>query len=177
MTGGYNYQLENNLLISAELDWSSVLEISEFVSSNANETTGVQYDLNMENVLQLRGRAGFTQGNALGYITAGVAQAQTSFETFAVNTGSNQVDCESSTCASNTEPLLGLTFGAGVDWAFRENWVGRIEFQHMAFENIEAPVRDSDDEPLCNTVDTGQCAVSYSPSSTSIRVGVSYMFE
>ena len=177
VTGGYNYILESNLLISGELDWSSELVIDDFFSSNADDTTGVQYDLRMTGVTQLRGRAGFIQGNALGYMTIGIAQAQTEMETYSVDTGSNETSCDTSNCARTNESLLGVSVGAGMDWAFRENWIGRIEVQHMVFESIQAPVRNSADEPFCGTTDTDQCTISYEPASTSIRLGVTYMFE
>ena len=182
VTGGYNYFLENNLVVSGELDWTSELAIDEFVASNADRTTGVQYDLRMTGVTQLRGRAGFVQGNALGYITAGIAQAQTEFETYAVDpsppgSGPAQESCETSNCARTTEPLLGLTVGAGMDWAFRENWVGRVEVQHMVFESIQVPILDPSEALLCASVSQDQCSISYQPASTSIRFGITYMFE
>ena len=176
ITGGYNYALDGNLLISAELDFSSELAIDNFFSSNESDTTGLQYDLRLENVLQLRARAGFTQGNALGYMTIGVAQATPAFETYAVDTDDGRVSCDTSNCAQTSESLLGLSVGGGIDWAFRENWIGRVEVQHMVFESIQAPVRQTDETPLCASGDTDQCTLSYEPETTSIRFGISYMF-
>lgn len=174
--GGYNYRLDGNLIIGGELDFASELIIDDFFSSNADDTTGLQYDLALENVLQLRARAGFTQGNALSYMAVGVAQAQPNFETYFVDTDNNQTSCETSNCAATTEQLLGVSIGGGIDWAFRENWIGRVEVQHMVFESVQAPVRQSDETPLCASGDTDQCTLSYEPSTTSIRFGISYMF-
>lgn len=176
VTGGYNYILENNLLVGGELEWSSELAIDEFFSSNVADTTGLQYDLRMTGVTQIRGRAGFVQGNALGYLTLGIAQAQTDMETYQVDTSSSETSCGESNCASTTEPLLGVSFGAGIDWAFRENWIARVEFQQMVFESVQAPVLNSDGDLVCS-VESEQCSISYEPKTTSIRFGITYMFE
>ena len=176
VTGGYNYVLENNLVIGGELEWSSELAIDDFFASNSASTTGLQYDLRVSGITQIRGRAGFIQGNALGFLTLGIAQASTQMETYQVDTSSAQTSCDTSNCARTTESLLGVSFGAGVDWAFRENWIGRVEFQQMVFESVQAPVLNSSGSLVCS-VASEQCSLSYEPTSTSIRVGVSYMFE
>ncbi|WP_439156117.1 outer membrane protein, partial [Yoonia sp.] len=174
VTGGYNYILENNLFIGAELDYTSELAINDFFASNPQETTGVQFDLRVEGITALRGRAGFIQNNALGYLTLGVASAATNFETYQVDTGSTSLSCDTSNCAKSTEDMLGIVLGAGVDWAFREDWVARVEFQHYEFESVQAPILDSAQQGFCGGVDTDQCTVGYSPNVTSLRVGVSY---
>lgn len=177
LTGGYNYMLEPGLLISGELDWTSALVIDNFIASNTDETTGVQYDLSLENLIALRGRVGFVRNNAVGYMTAGITQASTKFEVYQVNTGAGQTACDNTTCSSTSEPLLGVAIGGGVDWAFRENWVGRLEVQHMAFESIQVPVQNAAGNPSCGAGETDQCTMSFEPATTSIRVGITYMFE
>lgn len=176
VTVGYNYQLESNFIISAELDYASEIVVDEFFSSNDTETTGQQYDLAVEGVTSLRGRAGFVQGNALSYITVGVAQATTNFESYQIDTARGVVDCDSSVCARTTEDLLGISVGFGMEWAFRENWAARAEVQHYAFESVQAPVTDADGEAPCDTGATDICTVGYSPETTTIRFGVSYYF-
>ncbi|MEJ8562153.1 outer membrane beta-barrel protein [Yoonia sp. GPGPB17] len=174
LMGGYNYRLDGNLLIGAELDYTSELAIDDFFSSNEAETTGLELDWRIEGITTLRGRAGFVQGNALSFISIGVANATINMETFEVDTASTELSCDTSTCAKATEDLLGLTVGAGVDWAFREDWIGRVEIQHYAFENVQTQVLNSDGDPFCG--ETDQCTVGYAPEVTSIRFGVSYMF-
>jgi opacity protein-like surface antigen len=174
VTGGYNYMLGENFIIGAELDYTSELAIDEFFSSNAAETTGVQFDWRLEGITTLRGRAGFVNGNALTYMTVGVANATSKMETYQVDTGNGIVSCDTSNCAETSDDILGLALGAGVDWAFREDWVARVEIQHYAFENVQMPVLNSAKAPLCG--DTDQCSLGHAPDVTSIRMGVSYMF-
>jgi opacity protein-like surface antigen len=176
ITVGYNYALDGNLIVGAELDWTSQVVIDEFFSSNATATTGVQYDLRLDGVTSLRGRAGFTQGNALSYVTIGYANAQTFMETYTVNTGEGNTECGNTNCANTTEALNGISVGAGVDWAFREDWVARVEVQHYAFESVQAPTTNASGDFICSGDDTRQCTVGYNPSLTSIRMGISYMF-
>jgi opacity protein-like surface antigen len=174
VTGGYNYMLGDNFVVGAELDYTSELAIDEFFSSNIAETTGMQLDWRLEGITTLRGRAGFVNGNALTYMTVGVASAAANMQSYSVDTGNAITSCDGSNCAEVTEDILGLAIGAGVDWAFREDWIARVEVQHYAFENLQAPVLDSAGNPYCSTGD--QCSVGYAPDVTSIRMGVSYMF-
>ncbi|WP_322890714.1 MULTISPECIES: outer membrane protein [unclassified Yoonia] len=176
VTGGYNYALQGNLIVGAEIDYTSELRIDEFFSSNSAATTGTQYDLALEGILALKGRAAYVQGNALGFMSVGVASATTSMETYSINTSTAVTACDDSNCARSTEDLLGLTMGVGAEWAFRENWIGRVEFQHYAFESVQAPVRNSADLPFCATGDTDQCTIGYTPSVSSVRFGLSYKF-
>lgn len=176
LTGGYNYALQGNLIVGAEFDFTSELVYDEFFASNLAESTGTQYSLNLDSVLAIKARAAFVQGNALSFLSVGVASAAANMETYSVNTGTGIESCDDSNCARTTEDLLGLTLGAGAEWAFRENWIGRVELQHYAFESVQAPVQNSAELPFCGSGDTDQCTVGYTPSATAIKFGISYMF-
>jgi len=172
--GGYNYALENNLIVGAEFQYTSELAYDEFFTSNEAETTGLEFDWRLEGITSLRARAGFIQGNALPFLSVGVASATANFETYIVDTGGGLTDCDNSTCASLKEDLVGMTIGGGIDWAFRENIVGRVEVQHYMFQSVEEQILDAAGEAACLEID--QCTVGYSPEVTSISIGVSYMF-
>lgn len=176
VTAGYNYALDGNLIVGAELDWVSAVAIDEFYSSVEENTTGVVYDLQVQGITSLRGRAGFVQGNALSYMTIGYANAQVMMESYRVNTTAANITCETSNCATVTTNLNGISVGMGVDWAFRQDWVARVEVQHYAFESVQAPTTSSTGDFSCSGDDTLQCSVGYNPSLTSIRMGVSYYF-
>ena len=96
-----------------------------------------------ESVIAIKGRAGIQSGNALLYVLGGYAMGSGVFETYAVDSGSGLTSCTTSTCASISEDTNGVVIGAGVDWAFRENWIGRFEVQHMTFSDVDAPVLDA----------------------------------
>jgi opacity protein-like surface antigen len=172
--GGYNYMLEDNLLIGAEFQYTSQLAYDDFFTSNEAGTTGLDFDYRLEGITTLRARAGFVQGNALAFITAGIASASANFETVEINTGSANVNCGNSNCAALSEDLLGITLGGGIDWAFRENFIGRIEVQHYIFQSSEAPILNAAGDPSCNTTD--QCTIGYTPKGTTFSIGISYMF-
>jgi opacity protein-like surface antigen len=181
LTGGYNYALEGNLLVGGEFDFTSEMVFDEFFASNVAETTGTQYTLNLDSVIAIKARAAFVQGNALSFLSIGVASAAANMETYSVNTAGTSTappstSCDTSNCARTTEDLLGITLGAGAEWAFREDWIARVELQHYAFESVQAPVQINTGEPFCGTGDTDQCTVGYSPSASSIKFGISYMF-
>lgn len=172
--GGYNYLLENNLVVGAEFQYTSELAYDDFFTSNEAETTGLEFDWRIEGITTLRGRAGFVQGNALPFISLGIANATANMETYEVDTGNAQTNCDNSTCSALKEDLLGMTIGGGIDWAFRENFVGRVEVQHYMFQSVEEQILNSDGNSFCN--DTDQCTVGYTPEITTISIGVSYMF-
>jgi len=172
--GGYNYMLENNLLIGAEFQYTSELAYDDFFTSNEAETTGLEFDWRLEGITTLRARAGFVQGNALPFITVGIASATANMETYEVDTGAAQTNCGNSTCAALKEDVLGMTLGGGIDWAFREDFVGRVEVQHYIFQSVEEQILNAAGDPFCS--DTDQCTVGYTPEVTTISIGVSYMF-
>lgn len=174
IVGGYNYILENNLLIGAEFQYTSQLAYEDFFTSNEAETTGLDFDWRLEGITTLRARAGFVQGNALPFITAGVASASANFETVEINTGDANTECGNSNCSTLSEDLLGMTLGGGIDWAFREDFIGRIEVQRYIFQSGEAPILNADGNPSCN--DTDQCSIGYTPEVTTLSIGISYMF-
>ena len=174
IVGGYNYMLENNLLIGAELQYTSQLAYQDFFTSNEAETTGLDFDWRLEGITTLRARAGFVQGNALPFITAGISSASVNFETAVLNTDDVEITCDNSTCAALSEDVLGMTLGGGIDWAFRKNFIGRIEVQRYIFQSSEAPYLNADGDYACNATD--QCTVRYTPDVTTFSIGITYMF-
>ena len=121
-------------------------------------------------------RAGIQSGNALLYVLGGYAMGSGVFETYAVDSGSGLTSCTTSTCASISEDTNGVVIGAGVDWAFRENWIGRFEVQHMTFSDVDAPVLNASGDPGCSSGTTALCSVFFTPSVTSARLGIMYKF-
>lgn len=173
---GYNRYFSGGLLLGIELDYTSEMVIEEFIASNTSGTTGTQVNNALESVIAIKGRAGIQSGNALLYVLGGYAMGSGVFETYAVDSGSGVTSCSTSTCASISEDTNGVVIGAGVDWAFRENWIGRFEVQHMTFSDVDAPVLDAGGDPACSSGATPLCSVVYTPSATSARLGIMYKF-
>lgn len=174
---GYNYTLSDRLMLGAEFDYSTGVEMDNFFSANAAGTSGQVYDNSFESIMSLRARAGVTSGDSLIYVTGGVAYGDGSFEAYNVNEPL-QTSCNNSICAETSDGFLGVVIGGGVEHAFRENIVGRFEVMHYEFESQQADVEDkaSGGVPACSTGATDSCTFGFSPSVTQVRVGISYNF-
>lgn len=173
---GYNRELRGGLIVGGEFEYSSTLEIDEFISTNEIGSTGTQVLNSIDGLMAIKMRAGAQTDNVLTYVTGGYAFGTGMFETYQVDTGGGLVSCDTSTCARSTEDLMGVTIGAGVEWAFRENWIARFEVQHTAFQDLVAPVLNSEENSACASGDTGLCSVIYSPNVTAAKLGVVYRF-
>eukprot|EP01013_Petalomonas_cantuscygni_P034756 TRINITY_DN62701_c0_g1_i1.p1 TRINITY_DN62701_c0_g1~~TRINITY_DN62701_c0_g1_i1.p1 ORF type:complete len:284 (+),score=69.50 TRINITY_DN62701_c0_g1_i1:96-854(+) len=177
---GYNREMSGGLIIGGEFDYTSEMMIDEFVNSNEAETTGTQVTNSIDGLMTIKARAGTQQGNTLMYVMGGYAFGTGNFETYSVNTSDDgagpEDNCENSTCARSTEDLQGVAIGAGVEWAFRENWIARLEVQHTTFQNVIAPVERGDSEGACASGSSDLCSVFYRPSATAAKIGIVYRF-
>lgn len=173
---GYNWLLKDGFVLGAELDYTSTFTVEEFISSNVARTTGAEITNQLDGVFSIKARAGMQNGNMLSFVTGGIASASSKFETYQVDTGSGQISCETSTCAATSDSVLGVTIGAGVEYAFREDIIGRLEIQHYSFDDVAAPVLDAAGNAACASGATDLCSVVYSPSATSVKLGFVYKF-
>lgn len=176
VSAGYNYLFRDKLILGAEIDYTSRTEIIRFISSNATGSAGTQINTALEGIISARFRAGLQHQNAMAYLTGGYSSATPKFETFQVDTSGGKVSCTTSKCASTNEPLQGISLGAGLEYAFWENVLARFEVQHYLFDELSVPVLDSLGASACGGGETDLCAMNYSPSVTSLRLGVSYKF-
>jgi outer membrane immunogenic protein len=104
----------------------------------------------------IRARAGFVSDQALFYITGGVAFLDATYDltTFGFTRH-----------ASSDNVLVGWTIGAGIEYAFSEDWSAKIEYLYADFGSVDESVT-----PL-QTI-TG----SADPSFQVVRVGLNYHF-
>ncbi|MDQ0392008.1 outer membrane protein [Labrys monachus] len=127
---GYNFQF-NQFVVGAEGDIDySALKGDHFYSYDLGTVTG---SLKLKSDWQgsARLRAGYAIDNLLLYVTGGVAFADAKLSTAG----------ESS---SNTH--VGWTAGGGIEYAFTQNWIGRIEvrysdFEKKSFQTLDGPVK------------------------------------
>ena len=75
----------------------------------------------------IRGRAGLAVDNAMIYLTGGVAFANIKTSLIAVNSDQGSF--------SSSDTRVGWTVGAGVEYMFTPNWIGRVEMLYAAFDN------------------------------------------
>ncbi len=126
---GYNYQFpNNNFVLGVEIDASKM-------SFNKQRDTLAFYPFfdavkaSSQWQASVRGRVGYAFGNVLPFVTAGLAYAQSrqSYIEHYANIGVTDVSQE-------RKILAGASFGAGVEYAFTPNIIGRAEYQHMGFK-------------------------------------------
>ena len=162
---GYNWQFSNAFVVGLEAD----VEATSLSKNNANILAigdGFVVPIGFLNSEKLpwqgsaRARLGYAAGNALFYVTGGLALAQ--IQTRYFNADFNTTDSFSQTRA-------GWTLGGGVEYAFNANWTARIEYRYSQFGTI----RDT----LTNTTfPAGALAVSHPISENAVRVGIAYKF-
>lgn len=110
---GYNYQFTPNFLAGAEGDFL-------FSSAEGDKRLGgLRIKTRDQWLASIRARAGVTFDRFLVYGTGGVAF--TGLETEARGFG------------SETKNKVGWTIGAGVEYAFTDNIIGRVDYQYAAF--------------------------------------------
>lgn len=129
---GYNHQMSNNIVLGVDAD-VAFGEVEGFGpgfaedGSPASPGSGVQQDLNWNGALRLR--AGYAMDRFLPYIAGGLAVGDVDAEIF--DTGVS--------VASFSETYVGWTIGAGVEFAFTENMIGRFEYRYTDFGDEDFP--------------------------------------
>jgi outer membrane immunogenic protein len=117
---GYNYQLQNNVVLGVDADfaWASVDgtddEVIETISGDLNWSGAV------------RARLGYAVDRFLPYIAGGVAFAD--------------YDHRLMEEAEVGDTYVGWTLGVGAEYAFTDNLVGRAEYRYTDFGTEEFPL-------------------------------------
>ena len=109
---GYNYQI-NQFVLGLEGDAGGVLGGNHTVA-----TTGVGFATTSSSYFaDIRGRVGLAADRALFYVAGGVAFG-------------DEKTVYTAPAMSFTSGRTGWTIGGGVDYAFTNNWIGRIEYRY-----------------------------------------------
>ena len=123
---GANFQMNALVLgIEGDFDWSgqSVTNTYNCIGCTLNETIKLPW------IATVRGRVGFALDRVLFYGTGGVAFTDLS-ETL------NGACCGGAATISQSSTNVGWTGGAGIEWAFAQNWSVRAEYLYVRFDNI-----------------------------------------
>lgn len=133
---GYNWQ-SGAFVFGAEADINGVWNDETFPFQGVDVEVGTDY------LASLRGRVGYAIDRTLLFATAGVA-----FTEVSANTTIAGIDLDES------ENFTGWTIGAGAEYAFTNNWIGRAEYRYYDFGN--ETIGDIDDVDIQNhTVSVG----------------------
>lgn len=157
---GYNYQINQFVLgIEGDVDYSDVKGSHPF---NGSAGTG-RLSLRSKWQASARLRAGYAFDNLLIYATGGVAigSAELSATSFKLLNIDNNWYLQR-IHGSSKETHIGWTAGAGVEYAFSENWIGRGEIRYTDFGK--------------KTYDTPLGPVKSGWDQTTATLGVSYKF-
>ncbi len=118
---GYNYQVNRNFVLGLEADGGGVSgnryttgNIGGAFNSYGNVASGSDY------YADIRGRLGYAMDRALLYVAGGVAFGDV------YSSYTNGMGLNSSVNSSRT----GWTIGGGLEYAFTNNWIGRVEYRY-----------------------------------------------
>ncbi|MGL4325588.1 MAG: outer membrane protein [Beijerinckiaceae bacterium] len=148
---GYNYQI-NQIVVGLEgdLEWSDLSGRGISVSLARYHTTNVDWQAS------IRARLGIAIDRALIYVTGGVAFAD-------VN---HTIGFTPAVLPYHSYGSMrtGWTAGAGLEYAFTNNWTGRVEYRYADYGKTSATsiANNSNDRSHLTT--------------HAVRVGVSYKF-
>ena len=150
---GVNQEMANRFVLGAEADiaYSNVDSLTTFAGAGAL----LKSELKWSGSARLR--AGYAFDRTMPYITAGVAAAK--YEVTAVSTGPG------GTIPFHDETHIGWTAGAGVEHAFTDKWIARVEYRYTDFGS----------KPLSIAAGLGTAA-DVDLQTHDIRAGLSYKF-
>jgi outer membrane immunogenic protein len=157
---GYNYQI-NQFVLGVEGDFQG----SGASGSTYQALTDTTNKVRDNYVGSINGRLGIAYDRALFYAIGGVAFGEAQVSTSAGSTlGPRLIAAGLPTTVGYTKERTGFDIGAGVDYAFTPNWIGRIEYRYYDFGSW-------------NVGANSWVPAHHDTSSTNtIRVGLSYLW-
>jgi outer membrane immunogenic protein len=109
---GYNFMFSNNIVAGFEGDisWSGM---------KGSITPSQTVTQSLDWLGTFRGRVGYAMNTVMPYITGG----------FAMGGGTRTTSIGSQ---SATATQTGYVLGAGIEWAFAQNWTAKLEYQYVS---------------------------------------------
>jgi outer membrane immunogenic protein len=156
LTAGYNVETAGVVVgIEGDASWSNL--------HGERSAEGASFAANLDSLLTLRGRLGFSSGNALIYGTAGVAGGQADYSATLANITANP---DNVVPAAASGFVGGIVGGVGVEYALTDNM--SIKTEGLMYELA----------PLSGVGDTGKGAFDseYKPSGVAVRTGLNISF-
>jgi high affinity Mn2+ porin len=147
---GYNRQLSNHVVLGVEADASfgSPVDVPKLGTAPFNST--------LDYISTVRGRAGYTFGRWLPYLTGGFAWGHSHV---------NLKDDAGSIFATPGQIHTGWTAGAGVEFAVSGNWSAKLEYDYI---DLSRRMYDLGSFGLPN--------VNVDPNVHLVKLGVNYRF-
>ena len=160
---GANYQF-NSFVLGVEGDFDWLANNNNAAAVTAHGTT-VQASNNGRWLATLTGRVGYAFDRVLLYGKGGAAWVgSNNFTVTNAATGS-------SVSFSNNNTNTGWTAGAGVEWAFTNNWSARVEYDFVGLQNTSFTV------PAAFPVVGGDVFTTHNRNIQMATVGINYRFN
>ncbi|PQO24769.1 hypothetical protein C2I36_01415 [Rhodobacteraceae bacterium WD3A24] len=127
--GGYNFHSSGNTVfgVEAEYNWSHA-DGEDDITYSGGSPTPYTLESEITDTAAIRGRLGYAMDRTLFYGAAGVAWASLNLEVF---------DSRGGSLEDWSDTLNGWTIGAGVEHAFTDRMVGRIDYRYSDFGEEE----------------------------------------
>ncbi|PSJ61578.1 outer membrane protein [Pseudaminobacter soli (ex Li et al. 2025)] len=159
---GYNWQFENNLVLGGEADFygGDIKGRSDYYIDHVPIGVGeVWGDAKLRWAGSVRARLGYAVDRFLPYVAGGVAFGQLKFGH--MDTSANWEDGW-----DRSETHTGWTIGGGLEYAFTENLIGRLEYRYTDFGKRTIPLDYEKDLPTTHV----------SLKTNDVRLGIAYKF-
>ena len=123
---GYNYQLQNNVVLGVEADLNYATNSTSFDAPGDGDVT-LENDMN--GFGSIRARLGYALDNVLPYVTGGLAVANFKHQWI-------EHDDVSDSWPDFGGWEAGWVAGGGVEWGFAQNWTVKFEGLYAGFGNV-----------------------------------------
>ena len=122
---GYNWQ-SDAWVFGAEADINGIWNDQNFAGPFPTSV-----DIGTDWLASIRGRVGYAVDRTLIFATAGVGWTEATSD---INFGGGAT-------LSGSDTFVGWTLGGGVEYAFTDNWVGRVEYRYYDFgdKDLDGP--------------------------------------
>jgi outer membrane immunogenic protein len=158
---GANYQF-NSFVVGVEGDFDWFANNNNSVAVLGTTITGSNDD---RWLTTLTGRLGYAVDRVLFYGKGGGAWVgSNNFTVTNLATGS-------SVSFANDNTNTGWTAGAGVEWAFYNNWTARLEYDYVGLSNTTLTV------PATSPVLPGDVFTTHNRNIQLVTVGINYLFN
>lgn len=134
---GYNRQVRTNVVfgVEAEVNWADSSDLNSIASSVGGPGGGAtteDAELDIGRTAAIRARIGYAMDRTLIYAAAGLARA--SYEGSVVRVVGG---VPAGLPAVWSDSANGWTIGVGVEHAFADRWVGRIDYRYSDFGDLD----------------------------------------
>ena len=178
---GCNYQM-NSFVLGAEVDaqYTGIRGSRNTVSlgnTNGGPATivpgNISESFESKWLATFRGRAGFTTGPVLFYVTGGAAIADVKFTDSLCFPTAAIPACGT---ANSSNSRLGWTVGGGIEWMFAPNWTVKGEYLYVDLGTTSSTMLLTPLAAIANPFPNATIATNHRFTENIARLGVNYKF-